>query len=49
MQPSYDCPECDAAAFFVVKLPNIVQCLHCGCRWELDLSLPCADEGNDCS
>lgn len=40
MQLSYDCPECKEAAFVVVRHPNILRCLHCGCRWEFALPTP---------
>jgi hypothetical protein len=33
MQASYDCPECDQVAFVVVKRPDILRCLYCGCEW----------------
>jgi ribosomal protein L37AE/L43A len=34
MQRSYDCPECDKVAFMVVKRPDILRCLSCGCDWQ---------------
>jgi hypothetical protein len=37
MQRSYDCPECDQAAFIVVKRPDILRCLYCGCEWQFTL------------
>ena len=40
MQRSHDCPECNKVAFFVVKPPDILRCLHCGCEWEFTLPPP---------
>jgi transcription elongation factor Elf1 len=40
MQRSYDCPECGRVAFAVVKRPNILRCLYCGCEWEFSMPLP---------
>jgi hypothetical protein len=40
MQGSYDCPEC----FIVVKYPDILRCLYCGCEWQLTLPADADDE-----
>jgi len=29
------CPECNRVAFFVVQYPRTVECLCCGCQWQL--------------
>ncbi|HUL06730.1 MAG TPA: hypothetical protein VLV76_10390 [Candidatus Acidoferrum sp.] len=34
MERSYDCPQCDEVAFVVVRPPDIVRCLNCGCEWQ---------------
>jgi len=40
MQRSYDCPDCNRCAFLVVKPPDILHCLYCGCEWQLTLPPP---------
>jgi hypothetical protein len=44
MQASYDCPECNQAAFIVIVHPDILRCLHCGCEWRFVLPPPEAGE-----
>src|SRR5215510_16214577 len=37
MRRSFDCPECNEVGFIVVRLPDIVRCLYCGCEWQFAL------------
>jgi len=35
IRSSYDCPECSEAAFIVMQYPRTLECLCCGCQWQL--------------
>ncbi len=36
MDRSCNCPQCESPDVLVVRRPNVVECLRCGCKYELD-------------